>query len=222
MQFDELRLAIGEAIRVEVRAPKLRVVASYAGRHFNESILLSLGGSALKLRNLPAGTQVTLRFIAANMACAFTTRIQKVQVSPMPILCLQYPEAIDAVQIRKDVRVQAKLLVSLESEDSLMASWPRQALCSDISLHGARIEASDLLGNVGDVLMVTARMPVGQVDQMLMTTGVIRNVEDFEDPQTGEFRVVHGIEFLDRDEETQLVLTGFVYEQMLKELGALG
>lgn len=223
LSFEELRLSVAEPVKVEIRSPNLRLTVTYAGHYFQQAVLLGLTAKSQRLQSLPAGTLVTVRFIAANKACAFSSRIQKSQQSPYPLLFIDYPESVEAVQIRKTPRVRARILVSLDEGEpnSLGGGWPKRGLCSDISLHGARLEATDLLGDVGQGLLMTARMQVGLVDQMLLAPVIIRNVEDYEDPQTGEYRVIHGVEFTELDEESQLVLSGFVYQQMLKEQGAL-
>lgn len=223
MTFEALRFPVGEVVKIETNTPRMRLKAVYAGSHANQAIMLSLPAQSQYAKKLAAGTGITLRFIAANMACALTTRVVKGPVPGLSLLFLEYPKIVDVVKIRQAIRVRSKILVSLDKADTLNmgGGWPRQSLCADISLHGARLEASDLLGEVGTTLMMTARMPVGNVDQLIMVNALIRNVEDFEDPITGDFRVVHGVEFVDINEEASLVLSGFVYQQMLKELGAI-
>ncbi len=223
LQFDELRFPVGERMKLEVRSPGARYSVVYAGHFQGRSLLLSVPQRNGKPQLIPEGAPVTVRLIAANRACAFSTRVQKSQLSPFPMLCLEYPAAVEAVLVRKAARVQSRLVVSLDEADESGPGgvWPRQAVCTDISLHGARIEAGDMLAEVGDQLLMTARMKVGEIDQLMLTRCSIRNLEDLEDPLSGEYRVVHGVEFVDMDEETRLILSGFVFQQMLKEQGAL-
>ncbi|MCW8886617.1 MAG: flagellar brake protein [Motiliproteus sp.] len=223
LQFEELRFPVGERLRLEVRSPKARYSVFYVGHVQNQTLILSMPVKNGKVQPIPDGSPVTIRFIASNRACAFTARVQRHQLKPFPMLCISYPSSVEAVMIRKTPRVQSRLIVSLDEveEGILGGGWPRQAVCSDISLHGARIESGDLLAEVDEQFLMTARMKVGEVDQLLLSRCVVRNLEDFEDPFSGEYRVIHGVEFMDMDEETRLTLSGFVYQQMLKELGAL-
>jgi hypothetical protein len=135
------------------------------------------------------------------------------------MLLLEYPREVEAVLVRKAPRVNSRLIVSVDEADPghFGSGWPRQALCCDISLHGARIEAGDQLGEVGDGLYITARVKVGEVDQVMMIEGTVRNLEEVEDSFSDGFRMIHGLEFSSMDEETQLILAGFVYQQMLRE-----
>ncbi len=223
LPFEELRLAVGERVRLEIRAPKARFTVSYIGHVSGRTLLLSMPQKSPRPPALAEGSAVTVRLIASNRACAFTSRIQKLQLKPVPTLYLDYPPSVEAVLVRKAPRVASRLVVSLDEvvEGALGGGWPRQALCSDISLHGARIEASDLLAEVNEQLFMTVRMRVGELDQLLLTRCVVRNLEDLDELNPEDYRVIHGVEFLQMDEDTQLTLTGFVYQQMLKERGAL-
>lgn len=219
VRFDDLKLAVGERIRLETASPRGRFSVRYLGAYSERCLMVTLPILNGVEKPIKEGAPITLRLIALNRACAFKTRMLKAQSVPVPLLFLDYPDAVEAVLVRKAPRVNTQLIVSVDEADAghFGSGWPRQALCSDISLHGARIEASDQLGEVGDRLYVTARVRVGEVDQVLLVEGVIRNLEEVEDSFSEGFRMVHGLELVGMDEETQLILTGFVYQQMLRE-----
>ncbi|MEH6824452.1 MAG: flagellar brake protein [Motiliproteus sp.] len=219
LRFDDLRLAVGERIRLETASPRGRFSVRYLGAYSEHCLMVTLPILNGAEKPIKEGTSITLRLIALNRACAFKTKLLKVQRVPVPMLFLDYPDAVEAVLVRKAPRVNSQLIVSVDEADSghFGSGWPRQALCCDISLHGARIEASDQLGEVGDRLYITARVRVGEVDQVLLVEGLIRNLEEVEDGFSEGFRMVHGLELVGMDEETQLILTGFVYQQMLRE-----
>lgn len=219
LQFEDLKLPVGERVQLETRSGRGRYNVRFVGFFADRGLLVSLPALKGAPKLLAEGTPVTLRFMALNRACAFASRVQKAQLAPLPLLYLDFPGEGEAVKVRKATRVRSRLIISLDEveEGVLGGGWPRQAVCSDISLHGARVEASDLLGEVGDELFMTARVKVGEVDQVLLVRCLIRNLEELDDPYTGDYRIIHGVEFFDLDEETQLILTGFVYQQMLRE-----
>jgi len=219
LRFDELKLSVGERVRLETVSPRGRFSVRYLGAYSDRCLMVSVPVVNGTDKPLKEGVPVTLRLIALNRACAFKARVLRSQSTPVPMLFLDYPAAVEAVLVRKAPRVNSQVIISVDEAvpGNFGSGWPRPALCCDISLHGARIEASDQLGEVGDRLYVTARVRVGEVDQVLLVEGVIRNLEEVEDSFSDGFRMVHGIEFLDMDEETQLILTGFVYQQMLRE-----
>ena len=219
LPFDELKLAVGERVRLERVSQQGRYTARYLGAYPGRCLMVSApinNGVAVSLKQ---GATVRLRLIALNRACAFSCRVLKVIATPAPMLLLEHPGEIETVVVRKSVRVRSQLIVSVDEAEAgqFGSSWPRQALCCDISLQGARIEAGDQLGEVGDRLYITSRVQVGAVEQVMMIEGIIRNLEEVEDSFNEGFRMVHGMEFTGLDEEGLLILTGFVYQQMLQE-----
>ena len=219
LPFDELKLAVGERVRLETVSQRGRYTVRYLGAYPDRCLMVSVPVIHGTPINIKEGASVRLRLIALNRACAFTSRVIKVQSSPVPMLMLEYPREVEAVLVRKAPRVNSPLIVSVDEADPghFGSGWPRQALCCDISLHGARIEAGDQLGEVGDGLYITARVQVGEVDQVMLVEGTIRNLEEVEDSFNDGFRMIHGLEFTGLDEEAQLILAGFVYQQMLRE-----
>ncbi|MFT6916137.1 MAG: hypothetical protein ACJAWL_002454 [Motiliproteus sp.] len=219
LRFDDLRLAVGERIRLETTLPRGRFSVCYLGAYSERCLMVTMPVVKGADKQIKEGAAITLRLIALNRACAFKTRLIRAQTLPVPMLFLDYPDTVDSVVVRKAPRVSTQVIVSVDEADAghFGSGWPRQALCCDLSLLGARIEASDQLGEIGDRLYVTARVRVGKIDQVLLVEGVIRNMEEIEDSFSEGFRMVHGLEFSAMDEETQLILTGFVYQQLLRE-----
>ncbi|MFT5722863.1 MAG: hypothetical protein ACI9W6_003202 [Motiliproteus sp.] len=219
LRFDDLRLAVGERIRLETTLPRGRFSVCYLGAYAERCLMVTMPLARGADKQLKEGATMTLRLIALNRACAFKTRLIRTQTLPVPMLFLGYPDTVEAVVVRKAPRVNTQVIVSVDEADPghFGSGWPRQALCCDLSLQGARIEASDQLGEIGDRLYVTARVRVGNIDQVLLVEGLICNMEEIEDSFSDGFRMVHGLEFRGMDEETQLILTGFVYQQLLRE-----
>ncbi|MEH6652299.1 MAG: flagellar brake protein [Motiliproteus sp.] len=217
--FDDLKLAVGERVKLESVSQRGRYTVRYLGAYPGRCLMVSAPVHNGVMVSLKEGSAVRLRLIALNRACAFSCRVLKVISSPVSMLLLEHPGEIETVRVRKSPRVTSQLIISVDEAESgqFGSGWPRQALCGDISLQGARIEAGDQLGEVGDRLYVTSRVQVGTVEQVMMIEAVIRNLEEIEDSFSGGFRMVHGVEFTGLDEEGLLILTGFVYQQMLQE-----
>lgn len=75
------------------------------------------------------------------------------------------------------------------------------------------------MARVGQQLFVTARVSVAAMDHVLLLPARVQNVLESE---SGRFGVIsHGVEFLELEEETRLLLAGFVYQQHLIESGLL-
>ena len=95
--FEELRLAVGERVRLEVVAPRGRYSVRYLGAHPERCLMVTMPLVNGNLKTLKEGSQITLRLIALNRACAFTARVLKAQSAPVPMLFLEYPREVEAV-----------------------------------------------------------------------------------------------------------------------------
>jgi len=216
--LSELNPRIGEKVQIETRAPRGRYSVQLLGYRENGSMMVS----APKHSSVNAGAQVTVRLMSGNFICAFSARILKIQSSPFAYWHLEYPKKTEIRRIRSHTRVPVNLLVSVdeyEPDTGLRHDWPISAMCTDISINGACIDAALPLGKQGDKLFVTTRFSVAGIDQVVLTPVLIRSVHPVEGGVTTV--VSHGLEFLDMDDDTHLILAGFVYQQFLIETGNL-
>lgn len=214
----ELNPRIGEKVQIETRTPRGRYSVQLLGYRENSSLMVSAPKSA----SVNAGAQVTVRLMSGNFICAFSARILKIQTSPFAYWHIEYPAKTEIRRIRSHTRVPVNLLVSIdefEPDTGLRHDWPINAFCTDISINGACVDASVALGKQGDKLFLTTRFSVAGIDQVVLTSALIRSVQPVEGG--GSKVVSHGLEFLDIDDDTHLILAGFVYQQFLIETGNL-
>lgn len=217
----QLRPQPGERVRLETRSPRGRYNVQLIGLREGGSVMVTAPRRAGAPLLLSEGAPVTLRLMAGNWICAFETRLLKTQASPYPHWHLAYPAQVDAQRVRTHTRVPVNLAVAVDLDEQEPGGGedPVNAWCTDIHLAGACIEAPRRLARVGQKLFVTARVAVAGIDHVLLVPALVRNVYESE---TGHFSVVsHGVEFVDLEEETQLILAGFVYQQHLIEAGLL-
>lgn len=216
--LSELNPRIGEKVQIETRAPRARYSVQLLGYRENGSMMVS----APKKSSVNAGALVTVRLMSGNFICAFSAKVLKIQSSPFAYWHLEYPKKTEIRRIRSHTRVPVNLLVSVDEFEpgkGLRHDWPMNVFCTNISLKGACVDAPVALGKQGDKLFLTTRFTVAGIDQVVLTPALIRNIQ----PQEGSVSpvVTHGLEFLDIDDDTHLILAGFVYQQFLIETGNL-
>lgn len=213
----ELNPRIGEKVQIETKSPRAKYAVQLLGYRENGSIMVS---APKKSSGINEGAKVTVRLMSGNFICAFNVRVLKIQTIPYPHWHLEYPKETEVRRIRGFTRVPVNLVVSVdefEADTGLMHDWPVTAMCKDISLKGACVNAPVALGQIGEKRFMTTRFQVAGVDQVVLTPAVIRSVISSEE---GISKVVsHGLEFLEMDDETHLMLAGFVYQQFLVETG---
>jgi c-di-GMP-binding flagellar brake protein YcgR len=214
----ELRPLPGERLRVESRSPRSRFVSELIGYRAGNSVLISAPRATALAGGVSVGSQLTVRLMAGNRICAFSTRLQRINTQPFAYWHLEYPAEVEVRRIRSSTRVPVRLKVALDSEDDsspVRAGLPCAGLCTDISLQGACIETLGLIGQSDDKLFITLRIALAGIDQVLLVPAVIRSVQGL---ATG-YR--YGVQFLELEEDGRLMLAGFVYQQMLLETGHL-
>lgn len=209
----------GERAQLETRSPRGRYSVLLIGLREGGSVIVSAPRSNGAPLLLHEGAHLTLRLMAGNWVCAFETRLLRAQNAPYGHWHLAWPEQVDAQRIRRHTRVPVNLAVAVELDDQEPGHFPLNAWCTDIHLAGACIEAPRRLARVGQQLFVTARVSVAAMDHVLLLPARVQNVLESE---SGRFGVIsHGVEFLELEEETRLLLAGFVYQQHLIESGLL-
>lgn len=217
--LSELNPRIGEKVQIETRTPRGRYSVQLLGYRENGSMMVTAPRKSVAINE---GARVTVRLMSGNYICAFSARVLKIQTSPFAYWHLEYPTDTEVRRIRSHTRVPVNLMVSVDEFEpgkGLRLDWPVNAYCKDISLKGACLEAPVTLGKQGEKLFVTTRFKVAGVDQVVLLSAQIRSVQQTEG---GITKVVsHGIEFIDQDEESNLILAGFVYQQFLIETGHL-
>ncbi|MGH1462702.1 MAG: flagellar brake protein [Neptuniibacter sp.] len=213
----ELNPKVGEKVQIETKTPRAKYAVQLLGYREGSSIIVS---APKKSSTINEGAKVTVRLMSGNFICAFSAKILKIQSFPYTHWHLEYPKETEVRRIRSFTRVPVNLVVSVdeyESGSGLHHDWPITAFCKDISLKGACVNAPVALGKAGDKLFMTTRFQVAGVDQVVLTPALIRSITPSEE---GITKIVsHGLEFLELDEETHLMLAGFVYQQFLVETG---
>lgn len=215
----ELNPRIGEKVQVETRTPRARYSLQLLGYRENGSLMISAPRNSKAINE---GALVNVRLMSGNFICGFSAKVLKINTSPFPYWHLEYPKDTEVRRIRSHTRVPVNLMVSMDEYEpgsGLERDWPAQVFCSDISLKGAKVQSQSALGKVGDKLFFTSRFKVAGVDQVVLLPAEIRSMATADE---GINKVLnHGLEFLEMDEETHLILTGFVYQQFLMETGHL-
>ncbi len=216
LDLAQLRPLPGERLRVESRTPRSRFVSELIGYRVDGSVLIAAPRAGSLEASVNLGASVTVRLMAGNRICAFSSRLLRIQAHPFGYWHLEYPGEVEVRRIRSCTRVPVRLKIALDTEDDAAAAQPDlpcSALCIDISLQGACFETLGWVGQPGDRLFVTLRIALAGIDQVLLVPAQIRNQQAL---ATG-FR--YGVEFCDLEEDSRVMLAGFVYQQLLLETG---
>ncbi len=216
MKFEELKLNYGYPLQLQTtnlagqpERYSCRLIGCLPGR----SILVSVpkvGGKLVKFRT---GQKIVVRLMVDNGIGVFVALVDVQTVDPYPILHISYPDNVSFKGIRSATRVGVDLpmeLVNITAPNS--AAIP--GLISDISISGARIELTEVVGAIGDTVEISAQVEIQQVKRELKVQGIIRSRVEATEHQDPGFPVSYGLQFIETNEEQLLVMYAYVFSQM--------
>ncbi|MFW1677196.1 flagellar brake protein [Pontibacter sp. JAM-7] len=209
----------GARVQIETRSPSGRYQTTLIGMRESASLIVAAPRSGLAINE---GARLTARLMSGNFIAAFSSRLLKIAAQPYGYWHLEYPQQVEVRRLRRHTRVPVNLVISVdpyEEQTTPQMHWPVTGYCNDLSVKGASVSTPTALGKVNDRLLLTFRLRVSDIDQVILIAAQIRNLQ----PQSGSVSSVvqHGLEFVDLDEDTRLMLTAFVYQQFLLETGHL-
>ncbi|MDR7091746.1 MULTISPECIES: flagellar brake protein [Cellvibrio] len=216
MKFEELKLTYGYPLQLQTATlagqPErfsCRLIGCLPGR----SILLSVPKQAGKLIKFRAGQKIVVRLMIDNGIGIFAGIVESQTQDPYPILHLSYPETVTFKGIRGATRVAVREKIEV-TNISVESKIKASGFISDMSISGTRIELSDDIAEIGDILELRAQVDIRDVKRDLILTGVIRSRVDPTDNLGEGVLVSYGLEFTSQTDEHRLVMYAYVFNQI--------
>jgi len=212
----ELAPKSGERMTLNFQNPRKQYNVYLMGIKEGGSVVCTMPKSATALME---GQRLTVKMMAGNRMCAFSSRLIKSYLQPYPHWHLEYPSVVNHHTVRIHPRIPVNMAISVDHQDEqqgINLGLPRIVHTRDISLEGMGLESPVPLGQVGDELFMTMRFDLNGLDQVLLLSVQLQNVEEIE---LGVY--LHGVKFDHMEEDSALLVTAFVYQSYLLELGYL-
>ena len=217
--FDDMKLKVEDKLQLEP-PPQLareRFMVKVIGFLRGVSLLVTTPIAANGLRlQLLEGEIVVMRSFSGQNAFGFASTIERVIKTPYEYLHLSFPDNIEGIVIRKAPRVKTQIIAAVQDSES-GATEQISALISDISANGVSLDAKRPLGEKGDILNVSFRVHLHNIDAYLSVKGVIRAVLSGDAVGTTKSDIIrHGIEFQDLQPNDCVILQSMIYQQMIE------
>lgn len=216
--FEEMKLKVGDRLQIQPPAqlsPE-RFIVKLIGYVNNVSLLVTAPIDANGLRlQLIEGEKLVVRVFSSQNAFGFASTIEKVCKLPFDYLHLSFPNEVQGMVIRKAPRVKTKIIAAVvtctQGSDSV------SAIISNLSASGALLDARRNLGEKGDILKISFRVNLHNIDAYLTVTAAVRAV--FTDEvldNRGTVLIHHGLEFVDLQPNDSVILQSMIYQQMIE------
>jgi c-di-GMP-binding flagellar brake protein YcgR len=208
--FSEMKLVVGDRLQVQCQAHhnSPRVFVKMVGYVENISLIVTAPSrNGVRLQLLETDTLIVRAFARQN-AFAFKCSVLRVCTAPFHYLHLSFPEQIQGSMIRKSARVW----IGVPSE---VAGKPSgSVVIENISATGALVLTDKPLGRRGDILRMSFRVNLHDIDSRLDVDAEILTGFGTEDDTKHSYR--HGVEFRNLKPEDLLVLKSLIYQQMIE------
>jgi hypothetical protein len=220
LTFDDMKLKVES--RLQLEPPKQlgsgRILVKVIGYLKGVSLLVTAPVAANGVRlQLIEGEPVVMRAFSGQSAFAFTCTVDRVCKLPYEYLHLSFPDVIQGVMIRTAPRVKSNIIASVQNASSRNTTEQIPALISNISANGAALDAKRPLGHKGDILSLSFRVNLHQIDAFLSVKGAIRAVLDGEAPDVSSPGITrHGIEFQELQPNDMVILQSMIYQQIIE------
>lgn len=216
VSFDAIKLMPDDTLQLQplLEGQTERYTVRVIGTMKPRSVLVTAPMVDGKLIFIRDGQTFLIRAFSGLNVCAFKAKVLKAQLQPFPYLHLSYPDNVQAMRIRKAMRAPANIIVAVhESEDGRQTGAGKMV---DISVGGAKLLASAMLGRKDQTLWLSFKVKLGDMEEYVKTPAIIRSLGEEEDEQ-GKPMKAFGIQFGELTQAQRLIIMNLVYQHLLKE-----
>ena len=212
MKAESLKLQPGTALQLQLQhRENERLIARVIGYCPHKSILVATPKVNSHLVPLRIDQKVTVRFFSNTVACAFESKVLNICTHPFHYFHILYPSEIASDEIRKAQRISSELPASFYNQNARQVR--HEGIITDISTSGIRLTSTRALGDKGDSINIRASIQLAHVNRLLSVDGIIRSKAI---NQTDVNTYIYGIEFGDLRDDDFLLLSGFIYAQIVE------
>ena len=114
VDFSDVSVPMGSSVQVEFISPPGRYTVKVLGRIPGRSLIVScprVNGKNIIVRDSQV---VNIRLMSATSVCAFSSKVAKSYLEPAGHLHIAYPEYVETSEVRQAVRVEARLICSVD------------------------------------------------------------------------------------------------------------
>lgn len=218
----DFKVKLGDQIQLQFipADDRDRLNAKVIGHTPGRSLIISAPTSGSGLPLLREGQLFVIRMLQGSKIYGFESSMLKYYTLPYPHVHLSQPDEVESIVVRGSRRVSAQHVVSVQKESSTDAI-PSTMLNTSVS--GALLQTDTSLGELGHKLNISVEFVVAGFQKYIRITGIIRNVStptdrDSQDDTEENELYRYGMEFIDLDEEDQIILHAYVHEQIVNQM----
>ena len=216
IQFDDIRLQVGEPVQLQLPDNDTRYYAKTVGYVKGRTIMVTNPVVDDKLIFLREGTSVIVRVFNGKNAYGFSSSILKTCTLPVAYLHLSFPRRIEGMPVRRSDRMDVKLIASIQSLREETKSINVPATILNINSSGALVHSKQPLGEKDEIIKITFRIKVNMIDGYIETEGILRSIKPVEPGASHPPGWLHGVEFVELQQNDILLLHSLAYQRLIE------
>lgn len=220
MGIDQLKLQVGDALQLQTMGDteKLRFHVRLIGYLPGHSLVVTAPRVEGKVALVREGQTYAVRLMVGNRVVGFTSRVLRTNMRPYPYVHLSYPDDVESIVVRRAPRVKVAIVCAVRGMVDGEAVEPsRAATMVDLSVSGTLLKGTQKIAEVGSRVQISARFEAGSVTRDIRLQGSVANLNVAED-DNGRPVYLQGVEFVDLDEQADLILHAFLYEHLSRSI----
>lgn len=214
VELTKLKIQPGVGVHMEVAdRPDSRLSTKLIGLVAPRSVLVQtpmVDGRPVLFRK---DQSLIVRFFANKVACGFRTKIVHLCTTPFHYMHLAYPGRVEVGEVRNAARAQANLPITVINKTNAHIENVHGAIV-DVSTTGAKIETLQPVAEMGDELLITAKVAVGHITRIVNIEAYARTTIDRFDMANSV--AAYGIQFKYLSDVDFLALHAFVNSQLVR------
>jgi c-di-GMP-binding flagellar brake protein YcgR len=220
MAATELALEIGDQLQMQfVGDDETRYSSKVIGYLAGQSLVVSTPKAGGRVLPVSEGKEVVVRLMSGNNIVGFTVKVIMVSVRPYPHMHLQFPQNVQAVNVRKALRVTLNMTASVrpclvDSVEIDAAQEPHAVTIQDMSTSGALLIADKPLAEEGRGIVIALRLDVAGLTENIYLPAIVRNIRIERGEKAGQRLFHHGIELRVVDRAQSILIHAFVYQRI--------
>lgn len=213
--FFDMHIRVGETLMVQplagIDAESFSV--SFIGACSPLSFLTTLPSVGAKAIWVTPGSSFKFRVVHGMYAYAFTSRSLRAHSRPYPYAHFAIPEDVKYRQIRNSQRLETRLPVEIARANGSRTL----AIMRDISQHGAKVELTGMLDEVGAQVTMTIPILLPDTTSSISVVATICNSSDL-DRSVSAGRFQYGVRFTPPAAESGRLLQHFIAHLLVEKL----
>ena len=218
MTTKELALEIGDNLQLQFSGDdETRYSARVIGYLPGQSLIVStpkVDGRAIPVSE---GKKAVVRLMSGNKIVGFSVNVIMVSVRPYAHLHLSFPQDVQAVTVRKALRVTLNMAATVrpcltDSAEIDSALESRAVTIQDMSTSGALLIADKPLTEEGQHISITLKLDVADVTEGISLPAIVRNIRTERGEKAGQRYFHHGVELRVVDRAQSILVHAFVYQ----------